>query len=331
MTEWNKELEKKILKKSKFTLTLRILRILAAVFLIYVIYMFGLHFVQDKLNVVNKNQYYSSLVLEWTVPNVQADHFTNDEITTIFGTNKFSFNLMKAVGGEYKVIGEANITKRLLNAFSEISYSTPGFEEYRNFRFTLPEDPRNSQKVDIEKSPNVWETLDKLPEGTVGELAFSTTEFMTPDELMKKLSKYDISVLWMPLYTGEFKNYKPTGWGQEGANGLQIFDLIGLTGGMDHRDNYTFSMRSLNLTESSIDDSERLMLKNMKDLLKESESYHEFLGINNLDKKYEYLKDGGFTVYGAVITGPVKELLKLKNEPFLHKEQLGEVELWNWN
>ncbi|UIR32171.1 anti-sigma factor C-terminal domain-containing protein [Priestia flexa] len=31
-----------------------------------------------------------------------------------------------------------------------------------------------------------------------------------------------------------------------------------------------------------------------------------------------------------VLTGPTKELLKLKNEPSITYSSLGEVELWNW-
>lgn len=39
-----------------------------------------------------------------------------------------------------------------------------------------------------------------LPEGTVAEMAFSTTEFMKPEELLASLQDYDLYVLWMPLY-----------------------------------------------------------------------------------------------------------------------------------
>lgn len=38
MTEWNKDLEKKILRKSRFTLTLRILRFLLAILFLYMEY-----------------------------------------------------------------------------------------------------------------------------------------------------------------------------------------------------------------------------------------------------------------------------------------------------
>jgi len=48
-----------------------------------------------------------------------------------------------------------------------------------------------------------------------------------------------------------------------------------------------------------------------------------------LQERYDYLKKNGFQVYGAVVTGPTKELLKLKNLEGISNEMLGDVELMN--
>lgn len=73
------------------------------------------------------------------------------------------------------------------------------------------------------------------------------------------------------------------------------------------------------------------MLKQMEGLLKnESQSYYEnFLGLDHLKERHQYLKKNGFIVYGAVVTGPVKELLKLKkkNKSVLHTLGEGVLEL----
>lgn len=50
----------------------------------------------------------------------------------------------------------------------------------------------------------------------------------------------------------------------------------------------------------------------------------------NLDKRYQYIKDNGVKVYGMVITGPSKELLKLQNSPNVRYATLGDIEVWNW-
>ncbi|WP_268895059.1 anti sigma factor C-terminal domain-containing protein [Paenibacillus sp. USDA918EY] len=35
-------------------------------------------------------------------------------------------------------------------------------------------------------------------------------------------------------------------------------------------------------------------------------------------------------MYGAVVTGPTKEILKLKEDPEVSAIRIGEVALWNW-
>lgn len=89
MTEWNKELEKKILRKSRFTLTFRILKVLVIFIVIYFLYMYTLIFVTNKLDVANKIYIDTTLALEWTVPNVWSDYSFTEESTNIFGTKKF--------------------------------------------------------------------------------------------------------------------------------------------------------------------------------------------------------------------------------------------------
>lgn len=135
MTDWNKDLEKRILKKSKFTLTFRILRILLIILFLYAVYMIIANIIADKLDIGRENMYFSSLALEWTVPNVRGEFEIKDEGLTIFGTKNFSYNLMKTVGQDDIVIGEAQVTKSLSNSFSRINYSHPGLKQLSEFSF----------------------------------------------------------------------------------------------------------------------------------------------------------------------------------------------------
>ncbi|WHT48548.1 sigma factor regulator N-terminal domain-containing protein [Sporosarcina thermotolerans] len=208
MTEWNKDLEKRILMRSRFTLTFRILRILLLVFLIYCGYMFLINIIADKLNMTRENAYYTKLATEWTVPNVRGDSRFEKEELTFFGTQKLSYNVLKRVGNDEKVIGQATVVNRLASP-STFSLSHPGQKQLNEFSFSLPIDPHTGRKLGGNAWPNVWETLSMLPEGTVGELAFSTTSFMESKQLIDFLGKYDLHTLWMPLYTGEFVDYDP--------------------------------------------------------------------------------------------------------------------------
>ena len=50
----------------------------------------------------------------------------------------------------------------------------------------------------------------------------------------------------------------------------------------------------------------------------------------NLQKQYQYVKKHGVKVYGIVITGPSKELVKFQNSPHVRNATLGDIEFWNW-
>lgn len=331
MTEWNKELEKKILKKSRFTLTLRIVRIVFIIFLIYVLYMSVLSMIADRLRLTAQHEYYTQLAIEWMNPNVEGTFTTQEELITPFGTQKFSYDLVKRVGHKEVLIGEVYVTKRFLNQASYMKIIHPGKYGLSDFSFSLPEDPNTKEKLQANAHLNVWGTLGMLPNGTVGELAFSTTSFMKPEEIVNALQDFELDIIWMPLYTGEFDTYDPDSYGG-GIDEISVGGIIGFTSGKTHDEDFMGFTKMNRLETETLDDSKKYMLDNMKEILNKGEDYYEqFLRFSHLEEKYDYLNENGFIVYGAVVTGPVKELLKLQELDFIQGEQLGDVELWNWN
>ncbi|HIW33883.1 MAG TPA: anti-sigma factor [Candidatus Paenibacillus intestinavium] len=331
MTQWNSKLERKILLKSRFTLTLTIARILLILYIVFALWNTAIYLILDRNKYAEENQYFTQLAVEWLVPNVKGSYVIHDEKISNFGTQTYSYPLLKRVGHEDIVIGEAEVTKRLFSSLSTVEYSFSNQQSNEGLQFSLPEDPRNSQKLTGNADSNVWDTLEMLPEGTVGELAFSTTSFMDAAQLLDLLKDYNIETVWMPLYTGEFVDYEPSGYGS-GRRSLMVGGAIGLTGGFRAADNYSSMMWGVIVSTESLVESQQRMLANMEKLLDKPEKYYrQVLGLDHLPEKYKYLKETGFTVYGAVVTGPVKELLKLQDETFIQGEQLGEVELWNWD
>lgn len=49
-----------------------------------------------------------------------------------------------------------------------------------------------------------------------------------------------------------------------------------------------------------------------------------------LEEIIDYVDEHGVKSYGVVVTGPTKELLKLKDNEYVLYATLGEVDLWNW-
>ncbi|MFJ7733758.1 anti sigma factor C-terminal domain-containing protein [Lysinibacillus sp. NPDC097231] len=329
MTEWSQEMEKKILRKYRFTLTFRVLRILLICCIIYGLYIISVSIVFEKTRPDLKHIYNSLIVLEWQQPNIKGQYVPglSAEITP-FLTQKFSYPLVKQVGKESVIVGEMNMDKKILNSSSSILTTTDPSEK---FSFNLPENPQTGKATSSRINNNVWTTLDKLPEGTVAEMAFSTSTFMEPIKLVKMLAPYDVEIVWMPLYTGEIKYFDPLSY-SEGSGSITIYDSFGLSGGMKVSDDFLSIWTAQNLS-MDVKKSQHFMLENMEKLLdNEKKSYiEEFLGVSHLQERYDYLKTNGFQAYGAVVTGPTKELLKLKNVEGISNEALGNVELWNWD
>lgn len=342
MIEWSQEKEKKILQKYRFTLTFRILRLLLLCAVIYSLYILSVSIIFEKTRPDRKHIYNSLMALEWQQPNIKGQYSGSSAEITPLLTQKFSYPLVKQVGKENVMVGEMSLDKKIFNTSSSMkmnltsknsssSSSLKSTNEFDKFSFNLPEDPRTGKVTSSQINNGVWKTLEKLPEGTVAELAFSTTTFMEPKKLTKMLEPYDVEVVWMPIYTGEFKSFDafPTG---EGSVNLTIYDSFGLSGGLKVSDDYSKIWVGQNLT-NGVRDSQRVMLENMEKLLNnEKKSYIEdFLGLSYLQERYDYLKKNGFQAYGAVVTGPTKELLKLKNIEGVSNQKLGDVELWNWD
>ncbi len=70
------------------------------------------------------------------------------------------------------------------------------------------------------QSPEAWETLEKVHEGTVADLAFSTKDFISPEEMFELLKDYDIRINWMVLYMEELETFTE-GW-SGGSNSVSV-------------------------------------------------------------------------------------------------------------
>ncbi|GAM15456.1 anti-sigma factor [Mesobacillus selenatarsenatis] len=328
--EWTKDKEKKILLKYRFTLTVKIIRIIAATLFFFWLYMLVISISYHSLGLDKKHIFYSRVAMDWSQPNMQEDFGSIDsaEITPFF-TQKISYPVYKMIGKETELIGTKQLAKRLAPMYStnQTDYLKPKNEQ--EYTFYLPEHPKTGTKLEANEDPAVWTKLEKVHEGTVAELSFSTKSYMTPEEMLGFLKPYDLDVLWMPLYAGEMKEFE-TGWGGSG-NTLSV-DSIGFTGGREAGDDYN-SQSKYSLEEKFSELNKKLMLQQMKNLLdNESTSYREnFLGLSHLEERYNYLMKEGFQVYGAVVTGPVKELLKLKENEQIQGANLGEMTYWNWS
>lgn len=237
---------------------------------------------------------------------------------------KYSGMLNKQIGTEYVAAGAYEQTIRLNQSLGN------GTDPYRQggssngVYFHLPE------SVDQERSSVQWNRLSMLPEGTVAEAFVSLDRYYTTDEALKLLSDFDLKLLWLAVYTGEDK----------GADAGFVYQPLGFPlNPIWHYDDIESIVRDGSMTTTKYPaiqetgDGERRdqnFIDTLKLLQKQKSITSAIVPFSQIKKALAYVEENGVSIYGLVLTGPSKELLKLQEAPVIKDIQLGEVRLWNW-
>lgn len=335
--EWNEEKAQEIVQKHKnrfsIKLSLQIIRVFVLILILFSVYKMALEIVYDGSKFGKRTEFYQKLAVDWTAPELKGGLGVShsNEITSFF-TQKITFPLEKRIGKTEFVESELTLTKPLITAFSTVSINgNISYDKWNNrFSFDLPINPQNGKILEGQDSPDVWKTLDMVHEGNVANLAFSLDDYYTPKEISELLSNYDLDILWMPIYMGELQNFTEGGWGG-GTATMSLTLPWGLTGGREMHEDFKGGSLIHVLDEETIEESERIMLENMDAMLASNKRLAErLLNTEYLQERADYLREEGFKAYGAVVTGPVKELLKLQELDEVRSVQLGEIKHWNW-
>ena len=187
-----------------------------------------------------------------------------------------------------------------------------------------------------------WETLENLPEGTVVSAYLSFDELLETSEVFQKFSEKDLDISWLAVDTGEKRMEDWYGGVIHDPLGFPSFpiwhddDMI-----MDHREEQkgflfgkivTEGYHSPDYEEGEGDILHKQFLKTLQFLEKhEKKAERLYRGIHlDVGKRLEYLEANGIKHYGIVVTGPTKEVLKLKSEKVISSVEVDEVGFWNW-
>lgn len=183
-----------------------------------------------------------------------------------------------------------------------------------------------------------WKRLAKLPEGTVAEAYLSLGHLYTTDELLKQLEPLNLQPVWFGADTGPSTRnddvvvyplgfpYQPM-WHNDDMEILKVSTektgWFGSTSTISKRSPSVESYGSGALRDANF-------IKTLKLLQQHQTLAGRAVYIEQLDTSVAYLEQNGVKLYGAVVTGPVKELLKLREASWVSHLQVGEVRLWNW-
>ncbi|WP_159884922.1 anti-sigma factor [Paenibacillus puerhi] len=275
-------------------------------------------------------------------PNISAE--LNGQGIAFF-TMDLSGSLVKQIGDERVGVGHMS-TRFLMNVASmpQISWQdngSGGSSLFFRFDKTFPlAEGQEASQTPGRQDEEEWSTLEKLPEGTVAEAFISLDRFWTTDDLLQQLEHKNLQPLWFAADTGLESEREDHGivltplgfpyWPMWRAEDLSIqhyseektgwFSKVVSSGGM-----YP--------TVKAYGDGElreQNFLKTLQFLQEYKSITRKVAPFLKIDESVAYIEKNGVKLYGLVVTGPVKELLKLKQESWVKNLQVGDVRLWNW-
>lgn len=242
--------------------------------------------------------------------------------------------LYSQVGTRQAIIGEVKAKKPL---FGNYQIMLDLHESYLNennfFSFNIPLnliDPQSHPRgADPQSSEHVWKQTRHIGDGFVAEMAFSTQRGIDPVDLQKRLSVYDLHLLHMPVYSGELRTITE-GLSKVESGGFVSTNTLMLRPKVDYGEGagpgYGYGYEMWFSGKESVENGIAALLRDL-DWLQEQGDYYEA----ELDRqRIAYLKENGVQVFGAVVTGPIRELEKLQQEKDFGYFQLGRVEVWRW-
>lgn len=264
-------------------------------------------------------------MVNFTQPGVSVGG-SGSQVGLFYGN--ISMELRERVGAEEKNAGRFESTNVLWNVNAGPQWTNGVREQKLYFRY-----PTGGEKEDkmFLTSP-AWTTMEKLPEGTVSQLAISFDRFLTYEEYYELVSRHVASsgqdTVWFAVDTGVERQQA------EGDAGSRFLGPGYVWGFAQHELNYGGAPIRVN------EEGDRRMAAYLEEMkyLSEKEDMARDIGRSllfrsdpQITERYNYMQKNGVRIYGAVLTGPTKELLKLKAEKSITAALLGKVDWWNWD
>jgi len=282
----------------------------------------------------DRSQTYSEVVkstISVTQPNVRVNGS---------GISSGIFYRMNLHGEIVKQIGNSNLT---IGQYSQsFLFGLPGIPETTNYLEKKANSIVSFQMPNTSDNKNVgdWSILDKLPEGTVSEVYLSLDQLYTTDEILSMLEPLnDITPLWFAADVGSLERgggymdetigfpYIPQWLNDEWT----LIDSTTMKTGF-FTSMSTSSRRSPTLQAYGSGDIRDQHFMNILRLLQKYKRIANMVSnsnLRNIDDIIQYLEKNGVKLYGVVVTGPTKEILKLKDLQWISSMRMGEARLWN--
>ncbi|MCT8138413.1 sigma factor regulator N-terminal domain-containing protein [Anaerobacillus sp. CMMVII] len=153
--EWNEKKEKKVLRRYRFFLTLRIIRVAFMVLFLFWAYMMVVTIGYFHSTKGEKLIAYSQLAIDWQYPGISSG-FGNqfDEISPIL-TQKASIPIYRKLGKEEKDVGYLHVKKPLMTGMTQLDFEFYQKSDEPKFHFWLPFHPETGEKLEANEHTGV--------------------------------------------------------------------------------------------------------------------------------------------------------------------------------
>ncbi|WP_407270465.1 anti-sigma factor [Radiobacillus sp. PE A8.2] len=329
-SEINQKKQKKILRRGKWKARVQTAFFALAIFVLFTIVASIFTSIYYAWGTPDRNEVLASIIdhtLTVTDPYGYMGHTSTH--TNAYFSMTATREMTKRVGDERIEVGEMNVN---------FIFSKIGIPEEKHYGTISQNRPQFIHPASTDQGEADWEQLEKLPEGTVVSAYLSFSELIGTEQVLSLFEEKDMELLWLAVDTGKETDWnsfsEPIGfpsypiWHQD--------DMI-LTSHEEEEGPFWSKTVSEGYVSPDYEegDEEILHQQFLKTLrfLKEHENMTDYLtfGRLNLSERIDYLENNGFLHYGVVITGPTKEVLKLREESWVKYIDVDEVAFWNWD
>ncbi|RJE88371.1 hypothetical protein D3P07_10205 [Paenibacillus sp. 1011MAR3C5] len=259
-----------------------------------------------------------------TVPNLNVN--SGGVNAGLYLNLSMEYKMSKQVGKQQELYGilHGDMRFNLLNVKRE--WFGGGYQS--NLYFAYPEAPGTltdeERQYERERDNEVWQALEMLPEGTVSELAISLDAAYSLDEIYGMFQNYDMDLVWYAFDTGLEQAGARQGNFLSGWSG----ELWGMSSDLMLR--YADYSSGLQVWGDG-PAKEQAFLRGLQELQKNERWVRKIVYADpKLQERIEYVSEHGARSYGLIVTGPTKELLKLRQHEHVTRPALGETDWWNW-
>lgn len=324
---WDEKRARRLIWRSRFALWRNMAQVLLAIWFLYMLYMLVIQIGYAKLGKEDDLVRYAATLVETHYPGLKVNKSGHTPVSlSPWLTQETTLLLYKQLGKWEEVVGTVTVKKPLWSKLTyDIHYQQKQLDDRDGtFRFALPLSLLGKKPLEVREEQNeLWEQLAHMEDGYVAEMAFSTLQPYEPLQLFKLLEKYDLSVLQMAVYGGELKTFQPTH--TRSGSTIRVPHLV-LRPAVHYSEGGSMSYETTMDLPESVEEATNQLIPDLEWM--QSYAPDEFDVYD--DKRLAYLRENGIAVYGAVVTGPIRELEKLRAEPELHRFQLGRIAVWNW-